>query len=118
MTIGGFSLLGIGLLVGGVVLLSGLTPSNCPWEDSSCNQGDNDGTVHAGFAIMLVSLIAGPAIAIPGIVKTARTTQLEEDAVDRYRAKAVVPRPVAHPVFDRGLPSTRPLAVRLFSFAF
>jgi hypothetical protein len=121
MTSGGFTLLGLGLIVGGVLVVSGITPSGCQWEDSTCDRGDNDGAVHAGFAIMLVSMLAGPAIAIPGIVKMARSTQLEADALAHYRASAPSAGPLAQPAFRRAFPGgeqARPFSIRLFSFTF
>jgi len=94
LTTAGFLVLGVGLLGGGVLIVSGLTPSGCGWEEPNCGGGDNDGTVHAGFAALLVGLVAGPALAIPGLVKLARTTQVEADALERYGAPPLA-RPFA-----------------------
>jgi hypothetical protein len=90
MVIGGYAVLVLGSVLGGALLLSGITPSSdCGWEGGSeCRGSDNDGTVHTGLAIIALSAVAGPALAIPGHIKIGRTTQVEADAIDRYEASA------------------------------
>jgi hypothetical protein len=123
MVIGGYTVFGLGVIIGGVLLLSGLTPSSdCPWEGGSdCQSSGNDGTVHAGLAIIALSAVIGPALAIPGHVKVARTTQVEADALDRYEDSARVLAPSAPPSevrSVRGRSTSKSLVLPLLSISF
>jgi hypothetical protein len=91
MTIGGFTLLGVGVLAGFLVALSG--PLIC-W-DAEC-QREADSRSHSGEAVALASVGVGLALGIPGIVMLARQSEAEDKAVDRYQLFGAGP-PTAFP---------------------
>jgi hypothetical protein len=86
LSVGGFTLFAIGMLVGGAMVLSGVTPDHsCPYEGgSTCDSGDNDGEVHAGFLIMLASAGLGLGAGITGLVYLRRPDAVENEAHARY----------------------------------
>jgi hypothetical protein len=113
--------MGIGLMVGGAIAISGITPDHsCPFEGGSdCNSGGNDGEVHAGFLVMLVSAGVGLGLGIPGIVKLARLSETEREALERYssaspRPALIFPSPGARSATGLG----RTLTLPLLSFSF
>lgn len=93
MTIGGFGLMGVGLLVGGAMVISGITPNHdCPYEGGgNCGSADNDSEVHGGLLVMLASTAVGLGLGIPGIVQLARPSETERDVLERYSTPS--PRP-------------------------
>lgn len=119
MTIGGFSLMGIGLLLGGVMVISGLTPDQrCPYEGgSACDSGGNDEDVRAGFLVMLVSTGVGLGLGIPGIVRLSRPSETETQALDRY-SNAGRPALPAHPGARAAGITGRNLVVPVLAFDF
>jgi hypothetical protein len=86
MVTGGYVILVVGGLLGGILFLSAITPSSdCPWEGGSdCDSGGNDGQVHAGLGILALSGVAGLVLVIAGNVKRSGTGQPELDALTRY----------------------------------
>jgi hypothetical protein len=98
MTIGGFTLLGVGVVAGLLVALSG------PWIcwDAAC-QSEADAHGESGEAIALASVGIGLALGIPGIVMLARQSEAETKAVDRYQVSRVGPRPAFPPGNSRAL---------------
>jgi hypothetical protein len=87
MTIVGFSILGVGSIVGYVVMLQGIGDINCSSDysyNNSCSSG-SDSAVLTGLLIGLASVGIGLGIGIPGIVKMARQTDEETEAVNRYQ---------------------------------
>ena len=88
MTIGGFTLLGVGVVAGLLVALSG--PLIC-W-DAAC-QSEADARAHSGEVIALASVGIGLALGVPGIVMLARQSEAEDKAVDRYQLFGAGPPP-------------------------
>ncbi len=110
MTIGGFTLLGAGVVAGFLVALSG--PLIC-W-DAAC-QREADSRSHAGEAVMLASAGIGLALGIPGIVMLARQSEAEDKAVDRYQLSGAG-APTAFPSGNLRALSAR-TAAKTFSFS-
>jgi hypothetical protein len=87
LTITGFTIFGVGTVIGLEVLSSGLRPVNCP--SSTTNGCDTGGNVaQVGLAIALVSEAVGLALAIPGIVKMASQSEAETEASAQYHPLA------------------------------
>jgi len=82
LTIAGFTIFGVGSLIGWELIVSSLGSYNCPTPASSCNTGRNRGL--PGLVVALVSETIGLAMAIPGIVKMARQSDVETEASARY----------------------------------
>jgi hypothetical protein len=120
MTIVGFTILGVGLVAGYLIILSGISDSmNCGF-DTSCNP-NNDGRITTGFVIGLVSTGVGLAIGVPGIVRMAKQTEVETEAVDRYQYTGAGRQPVFPPGYSSALPgsaSRKALNLSLLSFKF
>jgi hypothetical protein len=120
MTIVGFTILGVGLTAGYLIILSGISDSvNCSF-DSACSQS-NDGRITTGFVVGLVSTGVGLAIGIPGIVRMAKQTEVETEAVDRYQYAGVGRQPVFPPGYSSALPGgarAKALNLSLLSFKF
>ena len=116
MTIGGFTLLGVGVVAGLLVALSG------PWIcwDAAC-QSEADARAHSGEAVALASVGLGLALGIPGIVMLARQSQAENQAVDRYQVSRVGPPSALPPGNSRALSTGavgKTFSLSLWSFAF
>ena len=88
MVITGFSILGVGT-IGGVALVFSSISANC----SSDGCSGNDGRAYLGLLVGAVSVGVGLALGIPGIVRMASQSSLEEEAVARYRAATPSPFP-------------------------
>jgi hypothetical protein len=120
MTIVGFTILGVGLITGYLIILSGISDSmNCDF-DSSCSQS-NDGRITTGFVIGLVSTGVGLAIGVPGIVRMAKQTEVETEAVDRYQYTGAGRQPIFPPGYSSALPGgarAKALNLSLLSFKF
>ncbi len=120
MTIVGFTILGVGLVAGYLIVLSGISDGiNCGY-DSSCSQS-NDGRITTGFAVGLVSTGVGLAIGIPGIVRMAKQTEVETEAVDRYQYTGTGQQPIFPPGYSSALPGGargKALNLSLLSFKF
>jgi hypothetical protein len=87
LTITGFTIFGVGTVIGLEVISSGLRPVNCP--SSTTNGCDTGGNVaQVGLAIALVSEAVGLALAIPGIVKIASQSEAETEASAQYHPLA------------------------------
>lgn len=106
MTIGGFGLMGVGVLLGGVMVISGITPNHdCPYEGgSTCDSGGNDGEVHTGLLVMLASTAVGLSLGIPGVVRLASPSETERNALERYSNPPARPRLAGRPGRDLVLP--------------
>jgi hypothetical protein len=122
LTVAGFSTAVIGLVMGGIIWASGVRlVSDCPYEGgSNCESSGNDqGTMHEGKMIMLVSIIAGLSLGIPGVVTLGSVSQAESDVLQRYRT-GVRWRPAVFPP-SRSLPGGPPgksVGLQLLSVAF
>jgi hypothetical protein len=112
MTIGGFTLLGVGAVVGFLVALSG--PLIC-W-DAAC-QSEADARARSGEVIALASAGIGLALGIPGIVMLARQSEAEDKAVERYQISGVGAPPGNSRVLSTGS-AGKTFSVSLWSFAF
>jgi len=114
MTIGGFTILGVGVVAGFLEALSGL----CIYGDC---QSEADAKSRAGEAIALASVGIGLALGIPGIVMLARQSEAEDKAVDRYQLFGAGPPP-AFPLGNSRALSTgsagKNFSLSLWSFAF
>jgi hypothetical protein len=114
MTIGGFTILGAGVVAGFLEALSGL----CIYGDC---QSEADAKSRAGEAIALASVGIGLALGIPGIVMLARQSEAEDKAVDRYQLFGAGPPP-AFPLGNSRALSTgsagKNFSLSLWSFAF
>jgi hypothetical protein len=86
MTIVGFSILGVGAIAGYVIMLEGITQGlNCgDGYYDTCNNTNSD-TALTGLLVAVVSVGIGLGIGIPGIVKMARQSEEETEAVNRYQ---------------------------------
>jgi hypothetical protein len=76
MAIVGFTILGVGDIVGTYIVIS--TPGYPKV------QSGNYGRMYLGVGVGLASLAVGLALAIPGLIKMARMTEVENRAVDAY----------------------------------
>jgi hypothetical protein len=124
MTIGGFATAGLGLLVGGVMWVSGIRIlSDCPYEGgSNCeSSGNNEAQMRNGVVVILASTAVGLAVGIPGVSMLRGTSEAEEDAIKRYRSGEYRPRPIAPLPYSRAFPAGVPgktLNLSLLSVAF
>jgi len=82
LTIAGFTIFGVGTVIGFEMIVSSLRSSNCQSGNGGCGTGGNHGL--PGLAVALVSEAIGLAMAIPGIVKLARQSEAETEASERY----------------------------------
>jgi hypothetical protein len=117
MTITGFTILGVGVIGGYILFLSGYADLFC-WDDSSCS-GQAGRKMLGGLVIMLASTGIGLGIGIPGIISITRQTEVETAAVERYQYPGYqgVPMPYAPPVQSLLSPG-KTLRLPLLSFTF
>lgn len=119
MTIVGFSILGVGGIAGYVIMLDGITQDLGCGDNGSCNHSSN--TVVAGLLIAVASVCVGLGIGIPGIVKMARQSEEETEAVGRYQ-ESISMRSMRFPSpYGRPYPPTslgKMLDVPILSFSF
>ena len=111
MTVGGFATMGLGLLVGGVMWVSGIRLfSDCPYEGgSNCQSpGNDEAQMHNGVVVALASTVVGLAFGIPGVVMLRGTSEAEKDAIQQYRAREYWPRPIAPAPYSRAFPGATP----------
>jgi hypothetical protein len=112
MAILGFTLLGVGDIVGSVIIVT--TPGYPNIE------AGHEGRVLVGLAVAVVSLGVGLGLAIPGLVKMARPGEEEKRALDAYGPGQRLgppyeaPRPVLGPPQASGATISAPI----FSMAF
>jgi hypothetical protein len=126
LTIGGFSLMGLGLIVGGIMVISGIAApwdTNCPYEGgSNCESNKNDDAeIHAGLTVMVVSLAAGLAVGLPGLIVLSSTAEAEDSALNRYRRLKEAPRPSMSATDFRAVQGSQPgksFNLSLVSFRF
>jgi hypothetical protein len=129
-TIVGFSIFGVGIGTGYVILLASIVDaSNCndSYNNSynSCNSGIGSGVI-AGLLVMAISAGVGLGIGIPGIVSMVRQSEAETAAVDRYQypfapsPPSLFPSPSPSPYYpgQSALPPSRAIKVPLLSLAF
>ena len=76
MAIVGFTILGVGDIVGTYIIMSTPGYPNVKSEDQ--------GRVYRGLGIGVLSLAAGLALAIPGLIKMASPSEVEQRALDAY----------------------------------
>jgi hypothetical protein len=76
MAIVGFTILGVGDIAGTYIIVS--TPGYPKVESGHENR------MYLGLGIGVASLAVGLALAIPGLIKMARPTEVEERALDAY----------------------------------
>jgi hypothetical protein len=87
LTITGFTILGVGSVIGLELIISNVGSSiNCPEAPTACNPSGY--TVLPGLVVALVSEAIGLAVAIPGIVKMASQSEAETEALARYHPVA------------------------------
>jgi hypothetical protein len=89
MAITGFSILGVGVIGGLAIFVSNISAS-C--SNDGCGAG-GDSRAHLGFLVGALSVGVGLALGIPGIVRMASESSLEEEAVARYRSAIPSPLP-------------------------
>jgi hypothetical protein len=103
MTGAGFTILGVGATLGfGIVLGAGLGRS-LAWDCDSTCKAKYDGQESSGIALGLISAGIGLALAIPGIVKLARKTEIETEAVSSYQLSQSGHASIRPPEFSRSL---------------
>ena len=95
MMVGGFSLVGIG---GGAVIYAFLHDlgKNIRWCDQGdpCTKPPMSSQDKTFMVVGVVASVVGWALAIPGIVMVARQTDIENEAVNRYRPSYSDPPPI------------------------
>jgi hypothetical protein len=89
MAITGFSILGVGAIGGLAIFVSSISAS-C--SNDGCGEG-GDSRAHLGLLVGAVSVGVGLALGIPGIVRMASQSSLEEEAAARYRSAIPSPLP-------------------------
>jgi hypothetical protein len=117
MAITGFSILGVGT-IGGIALVVSNISSSC--SPDGCGSGD-DSRAHLGLLVGAVSIGVGLALGIPGIIRMASQSSLEEEAVARYRSSSTSPLPSSAPASVRSTNAQSPsgtITWPLVSFAF
>lgn len=113
MTIAGFTLLGAGSTIGFLVGLSGVCFGL--GEDCKAREAQAERT---GEVIILASVGVGLLLAIPGILKMARPSDMETQAVRMYQATEIA-RPSVFPAnTNRALAPVQGLSVPLLSATF
>jgi hypothetical protein len=120
-TIVGFSIFGVGLGAGYVIMLASIIGSadcnNGSSYNSTCDNNAGSGVI-AGLLVMVVATGVGLGIGIPGIVSMARQSEAETAAVDRYQYPFAPPAPTPYYPGQSALPSPRAFKVPLLSFSF
>ena len=117
MAITGFSILGVGA-IGGLALFVSSISDSC--SNDGCGES-GDGRAHLGLLVGAVSVGVGLALGIPGIVRMASQSSLEEEAVARYRSaisSSLPSRGVASVNSTRSQSSPGIVTWPLVSFAF
>ena len=87
LTIAGFTISGVGTVIGFSAIASGLRGVNCPSPANNCGEGGKD-TARVGLVVALVSEAIGLAMAIPGIVKMSSQSEAETEASTRCHPAA------------------------------
>jgi len=106
LTIAGFTIFGVGSVIGFELIMSGFGSYNCPATTNGHSGCDPDPGYYArrdGLVVALVFEAIGLAVAIPGIVKMASQSEAETEAAARY------PPPAAT---SDGSPSSLPPRLR------
>jgi hypothetical protein len=85
MTIAGFTVLGVGTVVGLAMVFSGIG-AKC--TNDGCSS--DDGRIQLGLLTAALSSGVGLALGIPGIVRMARQSEIETEAAARYRSASLV----------------------------
>ena len=127
-TIVGFSIFGVGLGAGYVILLSSiLDGANCNSNsyNDTCDSSMGSGAI-AGLLVMAISAGVGLGIGIPGIVSMARQSEAETAAVDRYQypfappppSPSLFPPPSPYYPGQSAMPPSRAFKVPLLSLSF
>jgi hypothetical protein len=115
LTIVGGTLFGVGSVTASIILLNGLAnPASCDadvCESSSLNPG-----LLVGLSLAAISVAAGLALGIPGIIRLSRQSTTETEAAERYQSSRTI-RP-AIPISSSARAGTQTLSVPLFTWAF
>jgi hypothetical protein len=80
----GFSIFGVGLITGYVVMLTSISTDCGYYESDSCGSVDS-GRLVLGLVIMAASAGVGLGLGIPGIIAMVRQSGIETSAVERYQ---------------------------------
>jgi hypothetical protein len=107
----------VGGIAGYVIMLERITQGlNCgDGYYDTCNNTNSD-TALTGLLVAVVSVGIGLRIGIPGIVKMARQSEEETEAVNRYQ-DSVSMRSMRFP-YPHSLPYLRPHSARHWAFRF
>jgi hypothetical protein len=84
LTIAGFTILGVGVVTGYVIMFSGIASAGDCSYGNSC--GPNTDRIFGGLAVGILSVGVGLAIGIPGIFQMTRPSEVETQASERYQA--------------------------------
>ena len=110
MTIVGFTILGVGVGAGYLIMVSGIMAGADCGLESSCKPDED--RILGGLALAILSLGVGTAIGVPGIIRMAKQTEIETQASDRYQFSGSG-RPTVYPgSYSQGMPM-RSAGVRL-----
>ena len=103
LMITGFTIFGVGSVIGLELIIDSLGSYNCP--SGGCGDLGHPGL--PGLVVALVSEAIGLAVAIPGIVKMASQSEAETEAAARYPAATSDGSPSSLPPRLRaGMPET------------
>jgi hypothetical protein len=116
MTITGFSILGVGVIGGYVIMLSSIADTGCTYDGSCSN--DMGRRLMTGLVVILASTGVGLGIGIPGIVKMARQSEIETDAVDRYHYPGSMGAPMPYAPAQSALSPAKAWKLPLLAFTF
>jgi hypothetical protein len=101
MVIAGFTFLGAGLTAGFMVSMQGLCFGNSADCQAKSAEADRNGEI-----VMIAGAVVGALLAVPGFVKMAGQSELEDKAVDYYWSRQiqrpVVFAPEARPSWSSG----------------
>jgi len=118
-TIVGFSIFGVGLAAGYLIMLSSFSDSvNCDYSGSSSCGNDISGHLWTAVLVWAASAGVGLGIGIPGIISMARQSEVETNAVDRYQYPHGMLPPQPYYPAQSVAPSVKAFKVPLLSIAF
>jgi hypothetical protein len=112
LTVGGFSLLGAGVIAGSIVYLSGRNSSTC--EGDVCESSSSGSLI--GLAVATASAVVGLAFAVPGLVKLFSQSETETAAAERYKSSRALPPAI--PTSSSARSQGKLVSVPLFTSAF
>jgi hypothetical protein len=119
LTIAGFTILGVGVVTGYVIMYSGLLSGTDCSYGNSC--GPNTDRILGGLTVAILSIGVGTAIGVPGIFRMTKQSDVETQASERYQAWGTG-QPLVYPGSYSQAPSMRSpgrrLDLSLLSFRF